>query len=234
MKRIVGAVVTLSALIAVSAVDISSQEDVSDRGRNSFRRGPGIEAVMSMRERLELTEDQVLALDEIRGEIVARRASAAAEMAEMRSRLQAGQIRQSEMMAFLEARRDEAGEVSVDARSRVERVLTEAQLESLQQLRIRTARRGGVTRRQQMRQGGRDMARRGRLRGPRDRANSGPPGRGFNRGGQWWEGAPRGRARGFRGRGGDAEFGPLGGELGRGGPGDEPNESASIGVRESL
>lgn len=234
MKRIVGAVITLSALVAVSAVDISSQEDVSDRGQNRFRRGPGVEAVMSMRERLELTEDQLLALDEIRRDLVVRRATAAAEMAEMRSRLRAGQIRPSEMMAFMEDRRDEASEVDGDDRSRVDGVLTESQLESLQQLRIRTARRNGVTRRQQMTRGGRGMARRGRLRGQRDRANRGPAARGFNRGGRGWEDAPRGEARGFRGRDGDAQFGPLGGEPSRGGPGDEPNVSDSIDVRESL
>ncbi|MBM4183528.1 MAG: hypothetical protein FJ207_04785 [Gemmatimonadetes bacterium] len=66
--------------------------------------GQGIEAIIRARETLELTDAQIQQLDAIRREMVAQRTAEQAEMAELRSRLAAGQIRQSEVMGAREDR----------------------------------------------------------------------------------------------------------------------------------
>lgn len=108
-----------------------------ERAGGAMRGGPSIELIMRMRERLELTDDQIAALDALRRESVARRSAEAAEMAEMRSRLQAGQIRQSEMMAFTEERRDANRDRAAARREQVESVLDAEQIEALEQLQMR-------------------------------------------------------------------------------------------------
>ena len=95
----------------------------------------GVEGIMRARERLELSEDQVSQLDEIRRESVQRRTGEMAQLQELRSRLDAGQIRRSEVMAFMEDRREERQALAEQQRERVEAVLTEAQLETLQEMR---------------------------------------------------------------------------------------------------
>jgi hypothetical protein len=186
MKWTTGGVIALSALVSIGATDIRAQPDVEGPQVLPMRRGPGIEAILQMRERLELTDDQIASLDALRREAVERRSAHRAELAEMRSRLAAGQIQRSAMMAFMEERRAEAEDVRAQEQARVEALLTEAQLESLQE--IRTRGRAFVRGRAAMRRGGRVM-RGGRwpgVRGGRDMWR-GP--RGFDRG-------PR---RGFRG-----------------------------------
>ena len=104
MKRMTGAVIALSALVAISAADIAAQDEVE--ARRAARGMPGVEAIMGMRERLVLTEDQIADLDAIRRESVQRRNADTAELAEIRSQFAAGQIERSEVMAFMEGRRD--------------------------------------------------------------------------------------------------------------------------------
>lgn len=102
----------------------------------------GVEGIMRARDRLELSEDQLSQLDEIRRESVQRRTAEMAQLQELRSQLDAGQIRRSEVMAFMEDRREERQALAERQRERVEAVLTEAQLETLQDM--RRARRAGV------------------------------------------------------------------------------------------
>jgi hypothetical protein len=162
IKKISGAVVACSVLAASVATAGAAQD---------------VEGIMRARERLELTTDQIQRLDGIRRETVARRASEAAEMQEMRSQLAAGQIRQSQMMAFMEERQDARQGVVDQRREQIESILTEGQLETVQDMRRRAGRVGmGV------RPGGRPgmdgpgFAPRGRagLRGPQ-RPRRGPP-----------------------------------------------------------
>jgi hypothetical protein len=99
--------------------------------------GQGVEAIMRARESLALTEAQIGQLDAIRREIVAERSAEQAEMAELRSQLSAGQIRQSEVMAAQEDRQA-AAEGRVEARrARIDAVLTEEQRASVELLRNR-------------------------------------------------------------------------------------------------
>jgi hypothetical protein len=102
----------------------------------------GVEAIMRARETLALTEDQISRLDAIRREVVAQRSAEQAEIAELRSQLSAGQIRQSELMAAQEERADAAQGRAEDVRTRVDAVLTEEQRAQVEQLRVRGQRVG--------------------------------------------------------------------------------------------
>jgi hypothetical protein len=91
-----------------------------------------VESIMQARERLELTDDQNETLDNIRREAVQERTAQMAQMEELRSQLDAGQIRQSEMMAFMEELQDARQGVAEQRRERIESALTESQLEMVQ------------------------------------------------------------------------------------------------------
>lgn len=171
-------VFAIAAVILLGAGDIRAQEDQPDP-RPSRMRGPSPEMVMSLRDRLELTEDQLQALEELRAERVAERNARRAEMEEMRSRFRAGQIDRDELRTFMESRRAQASEIE-ERRARLEAVLDEDQLRTLNDLRVRRAeirgRRGAMRRgrpgmrpgRPGMRRGGRPGLRRGgRFRGAR-------------------------------------------------------------------
>jgi Spy/CpxP family protein refolding chaperone len=135
MRRTTGGLLVLGALIAIGAVDVAAQDqDVQRRDR---ARGPDVEAIMQLRERLALTENQIAELDVVRRESVARRSAEMAEMAELRSRLRAGQIRRSEVMARMEERRDANQGLTEERRARVESILTDEQLTTLDELQLR-------------------------------------------------------------------------------------------------
>jgi hypothetical protein len=123
MRRVTGGLLALTALVAVGVNDISGQQQGRRRGAET-RPSQGVEAIMQMRERLALTDEQIASLDAVRGEAVQRRSSNAAEMAELRSQLSAGQIQRSDMMAFMEDQREAS-------------VLSEEQQASMQKLRTR-------------------------------------------------------------------------------------------------
>jgi len=186
MKWTRGGVIALSALITIGANGILAQQEHADRRRGGVRHGPSVEAIMRMRDRLGLTEDQLAAFEAIRGESIQRRIAVAAEMAEMRSQLSAGQIERSELMAFMERRREASAGAAERQRERIDGILSDDQRESLQDT---GARRRAVTR-------GRMSARRGSpgVSGLRNARGARPSmrGRRFGRGGV-------GRFRGVRG-----------------------------------
>lgn len=130
MKSGYNAAFAISALIAFGASDIAAQAE--SRGMRGPRSGPDVEVVMSLRERLELTEGQLADLESMRREAVDARNAQRAEMEEMSSRLRAGEIRRSEMMAFMEERAELGSTTSTDRRARLESILNEEQLETLQ------------------------------------------------------------------------------------------------------
>ena len=163
----------LYSLIAASAfavVPAHAQDAGADDQsvREETVRLPSVEAIMAMRERLSLTDDQIGRLDDLRAESVERRSMAQAELAEMRSRLAAGQIQQSDLMAFIEDRREASGDLREEERSRLEGVLDAEQLESLQEFRTRG--RSFAAGRSSARRGGRNGIRSGRgaIRSGRD------------------------------------------------------------------
>lgn len=181
MTRISGGMIALgAALLLVAAPNIEAQQEAEEQQARPALQRMGVERIMSMRERLELTDEQITELDALRREIVSERSAAAAEMAEMRSQLSAGQIRQSEMMAFIEDRRDQAEGSADDRRARIEGVLNAAQLEAVQEMgqRARSTLRARAFREN---------------RGAGVRGSRGP------RGERGWGRAQIGRDRGFRG-----------------------------------
>lgn len=189
--------VLLGASGVVDAAEIRAQQQQDDPTPVRMR-GPSPEMVMSLRDRLELTEDQLQALEELRSEWVAERSARRAEMEEMRSRLRAGEIDRDEIRTWMQDRRSGAADEAEGRRARLEAILDEDQLRTLNDIRVRRAemrgrrgairggrpgmRRGG---RPGMRRGGRDRSPRGAIRGPRafrgDRPGMIGP-RGFRRG----------------------------------------------------
>ena len=137
----------------------------------------GIERIMSARETLALTEDQISRLDAIRREMVAERSAEQAEIAELRSQLAAGQIRQSQLMAAQEARVDAAQGRQEERQARIDAVLTEEQRGAVELMRNTRA------------AGGRGPRAQGVAPG-RGRGQMGPAGRGGARPGGF---GPRGR-----------------------------------------
>ena len=157
MEKWIGGLIALSAMVVIGATEIAAQN---------------IESIMRAQERLELTEDQLEDLDALRRQAVQERTAEMAEREELRSQLEAGLIQRSELMAFMEERREARQAVAEERRSQLETLLTEDQLESLQQVRRRS--RMGV------RPGGRSgldgpgFAPRGRVAGPQG-SRRGPP-----------------------------------------------------------
>lgn len=136
MKTMTGGVLVAALSLALGGADLDAQQ-----GRRGQRMmgpeaapGPGIERIMSLQDRLELTGDQLQQLDALRQTSVARRTAHMAQMEELRSQLEAGQIRRSEVMAAMEAHREQSEGLREAHRQQVESILTEAQRESLQEL----------------------------------------------------------------------------------------------------
>jgi hypothetical protein len=160
----------------------------------------GVERIMQAREALALTDDQIASLDAIRREIVQERNAEQAEMAELRSQLEAGQIRRSEVIAAQEDRVAAAEGRAEERQTRVDAVLTEDQLAQVELMRTRADRVRG--RRQGVAPG-----RSGGFGGGARRPGFAPGGRGgFGPGGLGPVG-PRGQ-RGGAGFGGPRGFGP--------------------------
>lgn len=192
--------IAMGVLFALGAAGLNAQQPVPERQRAGLRRGPSPEALLSSREELGLTEDQAAALEALRAEGVQRRSAEAAELAELRSRLAAGQIRRSEMMAFHEDRAEARESLQAEHRARVEAVLNEEQLARVEQFRLQA-----------------DAFRRGRASARGERGVRGDHG-----GRSAWQGAPgRGQRpdRGWGGQGRDFERQRYRRPGGRGGPG---------------
>jgi len=169
--------IALAFWMAVGAVEANAQFR-GDGARQQRPRGMDVETVMALRDRLELTDDQLASLEQLRATRVVERSARAAEMAEMRSRLRAGQIPRSEMMAFMEARQAASADLADERRAQIEAVLDETQLGALEEIRSRarsSARGRAGPRRDAMRdfdrrQGPRGVGGREMRRGPGDGA----------------------------------------------------------------
>lgn len=115
---------------AEARMDRLGRMDRTARGSGA----PGVEAVLRLRDRLELSDDQVARLDALRSERVAEGATVASEMAELRSQLRAGTLDRAQareiMRVAAEARRASAEETRIE----VEGLLTEQQRATVEQL----------------------------------------------------------------------------------------------------
>ncbi len=158
-KKALGTLV-LAMLLGVGALELNAQQNRGIRrapnlwqgnvqqfrgpgvfGKPGFNRAPpsGPEQVMRMRDRLQLTDEQINQLDDIRRENVQRRTTAMAEMAELKSQATAGQINRSDVMSRLKARREEDQAMSKPG-ERVMSILTDQQREVLGETKMRSLR----------------------------------------------------------------------------------------------
>ena len=137
MKMMTGGLLVLATFFATGMTGLTAQQARRGphmRGMQGRQEGGG-EQIMRMRERLELTEDQVNQLDAIRRENVQRRTAEMAEMTEVRSQYAAGLIQRSDVMAAMEDREATARGRDGQQHERLESILTEGQQETLNRLR---------------------------------------------------------------------------------------------------
>lgn len=212
MKRTMGCAALLAAVVTVAPLHLDAQQGPGGRrGMAMGPRGAGVEMIMRQRERLQLTEDQVERLDAIRREAVQRRAAHQTQMAELRSRVAAGEMEPGELREQAQAMRQGAEEIQRQQRERIEAVLTDAQKETLQEWGAR-ARAFQMGRQSALRGGGRGGM--GPGMGPGMRPGRAPRGgawQGFDGGmRQRWAPGMRGRPGMRRGPGDGMGFGPPG------------------------
>lgn len=201
MKRTMSRAAVFAAVMALAPLHIAAQQGPrAQRGQAVGPRGAGVEMILRQREQLELTDNQVKQLDQIRQESVQRRTAHQAEMAEMRSKVLAGELKVEDLRAQMEARRTAADAIQTAQRQRVEAVLNDAQKQKIDQFQ----------RQARAFQMGRLSAVRGNRQGMRGNRQGMRGQQGFQRG-------MRGGNRGFRGAG------PRGGFRGMGGPGAGPD-----------
>ena len=139
MKMMTGGFLVLATLFATGMTDLTAQQarrGSQVRGTQGWQQG-GVESIMRLRERLELTEDQVDQLDAIRRENVQRRTAEMVAMTEVQSQYAAGLIRRSDVMAAMEEREEAKRGRDGQQRDRLESILTEGQQESLNRIRRR-------------------------------------------------------------------------------------------------
>ena len=220
MNKITLGILALALLLGAGALELNAQQNRGMRGPPNLRqgnaqqfRGPGVfgkpgfnrtplsgpEQIIQMRERLQLTDEQINQLDDIRRENVQRRTTAMAEMAELRSQAMAGLINRSDMMSSLKASGEE-GQAVVKPADLVMSILTDQQRDILREAKMRSLRaRSGKAR---------GMSGRGGPAGFRG-SKGGRSGRPGMRGGRGGPRGPRGPGtdqRGLRRRG----FGKIG------------------------
>jgi len=134
MNAMKNGLLALGVVTALAAGDVAAQDNARPE-RGPAMRGPGVERIMALRERLELTDDQIATLDGIRADMVERRSATRAESDELRSQVRAGQARRSDVMAFMEERSDAREGEAEAMREQIEAVLEPAQIEELEQVR---------------------------------------------------------------------------------------------------
>ena len=220
MNKITLGILALALLLGAGALELNAQQNRGMRGPPNLRqgnaqqfRGPGVfgkpgfnrtplsgpEQIIQMRERLQLTDEQINQLDDIRRENVQRRTTAMAEMAELRSQAMAGLINRSDMMSSLKASGEE-GQAVVKPAELVMSILTDQQRDILREAKMRSLRaRSGKTR------GMRGRGSPAGFRGPKG-GRSGRPGMRGGRGGPRGPRGPGTDQRGLRRRG----FGKIG------------------------
>ena len=200
------------SLALVTVAGLASELEAQRPGRQPQARPPAVEDLLRMRDRLELTEEQVASLREIREEAVARRLEKAQERIRLGSQIRSGEFTREELRErrkeAREGRDPQAVRSQIEARrERVEGILTEQQRELLSNQRRQQARRG-----QSMRGGNGPAFRRGARGSARSRGGpgargsfgrGGPPGmtgQRFQRGRLGRQGTPMPPRRPFRGR----------------------------------
>jgi Spy/CpxP family protein refolding chaperone len=126
--------IALGAMLLMGLGGVEAQDAPARRGPGMHGAG-GPEMVLSMRDQLGLTEEQIAELDELREQMVGIRTSHRSAMASVRSRFEAGEIDREEMTTAMEAIRSGGPQVHEEMQSRIASILDEEQLASFEELR---------------------------------------------------------------------------------------------------
>ncbi len=186
MKRIAWSAVVIAVVLVLPLSAANAQRN--QRGAREGMRRAGVEDLLRMRERLELTDEQSAQLEELRVAALERRKARVVDMMDLQSRRRAGDLEREEWRDSMAERREANRTRSAQQREQITAILTVEQRDQIGSLRSRRA----ATRR---------GARAGRFRdGPR--AARGFSGRQRSRGfvGPRGGGRVRGSVRGDRGR----------------------------------
>lgn len=148
MRRLMSGAMILAAALALGPLQVAAQQGRRAGARQAPGRimrpmgaqrmgraaRPGVEGIMRMRERLKLTDNQFKRLDAIRAGIVRQRVARLARMAELRSRVMAGEATRGTLVDSMTAWRKAAVAAGQEQRTHVEGILTQTQKDTLESL----------------------------------------------------------------------------------------------------
>ena len=135
MKRIAS-----NAMVIAIAVVLPFSAANAQRGQRGFREGmgrAGVENVLRMRERLELTDEQLTQLEELRVTALERRKTRMAEMMDLQSRRRSGDLEREEWRDVMAERRETNRTQGVQQREQITAILTDEQRDGITSLRSR-------------------------------------------------------------------------------------------------
>jgi hypothetical protein len=134
MKRMMGGAAILAAAMMVAPIQSHAQQGPGRaQGQRVAAPRPGIEMILRQREQLELTQSQISQLDKLRAEAVQRRSAHQAQMAELRSKVLAGEMTREELQKAVQAQREGATDIQKQQQEKVLGILTDAQKEKVKQ-----------------------------------------------------------------------------------------------------
>ena len=186
--------ITAMAIAVTTVLPLSvANAQRAQRGTRGGMRSAGAENLLRIRERLELSDEQIAQLQEIRGSALEQRKARAVELLDVQSRWRAGELERDEWRELMAQRRETNREQSALHREQISVILTNEQRERVASLRPQRAGSERGLRGGRFRNGpgavrgfrGRDSSR--RFVGPRGEARFGGrlragPGRRFRRG----------------------------------------------------
>ncbi len=145
-------------------------------------RSAAVETLLRIRERLELSDEQIAQLEEVRGTTLEQRKARAVELVDLQSRWRAGELDRDEWRGLMAERREANRQQNVRYREQIGAILTDQQRERVVSLGSQRAGARRGVRAGRFRNGPRP----GAVRGLRGRASSrrfvGPQGGGRYRG----------------------------------------------------
>ncbi len=140
-KTITAVVIAVAAVLPLSAANAQRAQ----RGTRGGMRSAGVENLLRIRERLELSDGQIAQLEEVRGTALEQRKARAVELLDLQSRWRAGELDRDEWRGLMAERREANREQSAQTRDQIRAVLTDEQRERVASLRSqRTGPRRGV------------------------------------------------------------------------------------------
>ena len=137
MKRIAWSAVAFGIAVVLPLSAANAQR--SQRGAREGMRRAGVENLLRMRERLELTDGQVTQLEELRVAGLELRKTRMADMMDLQSRRQAGDIEREEWRDLMAERRGANRTQSAQQREQITAILTVEQRDQITSLRSQRA-----------------------------------------------------------------------------------------------